>query len=187
MSRCVQTFDWYCIYSVWHNGEKHLCNQIMGWWHQPKKVVEPVTRGKSGELSRGVIIKLLRSNVFFCQFGIWEENHAIGCYAEKYMLVGQGYVCLCTSKSVIYTVPCESIRPPWTLRPFSGFKHENIKLSFFVKNQQQVGHNHEVVVVVLTNQKLKNWACKIIQPLYFQCSKLSPEVQWGSLNDPMLT
>uniref|UniRef100_A0A8C7R3Z0 Ankyrin repeat domain 13 family, member D n=1 Tax=Oncorhynchus mykiss TaxID=8022 RepID=A0A8C7R3Z0_ONCMY len=29
----------------------------------------------------------------------------------------------------------------------------------------------------LTNQKLKNWACKIIQPLYFQCSKLSPEVQ----------
>jgi imidazoleglycerol phosphate dehydratase HisB len=26
----------------------------------------------------------------------------------------------------------------------SGFKHKDIKLYFFVKNQQQVGHNHEV-------------------------------------------
>uniref|UniRef100_A0A8C7FSU8 X globin n=1 Tax=Oncorhynchus kisutch TaxID=8019 RepID=A0A8C7FSU8_ONCKI len=26
----------------------------------------------------------------------------------------------------------------------SGFKHKDIKLCFFVKNQQQVGHNHEV-------------------------------------------
>jgi hypothetical protein len=52
----------------------------------------------------------------------------------------------------------------------SGFKHKDIKLYFFVKNQQQVGHNHEVerylldISMFLTNQKLKNWACKIIQP-----------------------
>jgi hypothetical protein len=26
----------------------------------------------------------------------------------------------------------------------SGFKHKDIKLYLFVKNQQQVGHNHEV-------------------------------------------
>ena len=26
----------------------------------------------------------------------------------------------------------------------SGFKHKDIKLYFFVKNQQQVGHKHEV-------------------------------------------
>ena len=26
----------------------------------------------------------------------------------------------------------------------SGFKHKDIKLYFFVKNQQEVGHNHEV-------------------------------------------
>ena len=26
----------------------------------------------------------------------------------------------------------------------SGFKHKDIKMYFFVKNQQQVGHNHEV-------------------------------------------
>ena len=58
----------------------------------------------------------------------------------------------------------------------SGFKH-------IVKNQQQVGHNHEVERHLLdisnffNKSKLKNWACKIIQPLNFQCSKLSPEVQ----------
>ena len=49
----------------------------------------------------------------------------------------------------------------------SGYKHKDIPLYFFVKNQQQVGHNHEVYWIFqtfLTNQKLKNWACKIIQP-----------------------
>uniref|UniRef100_A0A8C7G7T0 phosphatidylinositol-3,4,5-trisphosphate 5-phosphatase n=1 Tax=Oncorhynchus kisutch TaxID=8019 RepID=A0A8C7G7T0_ONCKI len=34
----------------------------------------------------------------------------------------------------------------------------------------------------LTNQKLKNWACKIIQPLYFQCSSFCELVRsWSSL------
>ena len=27
-----------------------------------------------------------------------------------------------------YTVPCESIRPPWTLRPFATFQASNIKI-----------------------------------------------------------
>ena len=52
----------------------------------------------------------------------------------------------------------------------SGFKHKDIKPYFFVKNQQQVGHNHEVerhlldISNFLNKSKLKNWACKIIQP-----------------------
>jgi hypothetical protein len=31
-----------------------------------------------------------------------------------------------------------------TLCHISGFKHKDIKLYFFVKNQQRMGHNHEV-------------------------------------------
>ena len=75
----------------------------------------------------------------------------------------------------------------------SGFKHKDIKLYFLwrINNKwdtiKKLNNIYWIFQTFLTNQKLKNWACKIIQPLYFQCSKLSPEVQWGSLNDPMLT
>ena len=75
----------------------------------------------------------------------------------------------------------------------SGFKHKGIKLYFLwrINNKWDTimkwNNIYWIFQTFLTNQKLKNWAGKIIQPLYFQCSKLSPEVQWGSLNDPMLT
>jgi hypothetical protein len=38
----------------------------------------------------------------------------------------------------------------------SGFKHKDIKLHFFVKNQQQVGHNHEVERHLLDISKVFN-------------------------------
>ena len=50
----------------------------------------------------------------------------------------------------------------------SGFKHKDVKLYFFVKNQQQVGtimkwnDIYWIFQTFLTNQKLKNWPCKII-------------------------
>ncbi|CDQ64273.1 unnamed protein product [Oncorhynchus mykiss] len=53
----------------------------------------------------------------------------------------------------------------------SGYKHEDIKLYFFWNDI------YWIFQTFLTNQKLKNWACKMIQPLYFQGRKLSPEVQ----------
>jgi hypothetical protein len=57
----------------------------------------------------------------------------------------------------------------------SGFKHKDIKL-FFVKNQQ-VGHNHEVEKHLLDISNFFNKSKTEKLALYFQCSKLSPEVQ----------
>jgi hypothetical protein len=50
-----------------------------------------------------------------------------------------------------------------------GFKHKDIKLYYFVKNQQQVGHNHEVERHLLdtsnffnnskTEKSIKQYSC----------------------------
>uniref|UniRef100_A0A8C7NKN7 Ig-like domain-containing protein n=1 Tax=Oncorhynchus mykiss TaxID=8022 RepID=A0A8C7NKN7_ONCMY len=45
-----------------------------------------------------------------------------------------------TEKATVYSAPLNFA----TFCHISGFKHKDIKLYFFVKNQQQVGHNHEV-------------------------------------------
>ena len=58
----------------------------------------------------------------------------------------------------VYTVPCESIRPPWTLRPFLW--RINNKWDTIMKWNDI----YWIFQTFLTNQKLKNWACKIIQP-----------------------
>lgn len=50
-------------------------------------------------------------------------------------------------RSDAYTVHSKSIRPPLnfsTFRHISGFEHKDMKLFFFVKNQQQVGHSREM-------------------------------------------
>ena len=43
---------------------------------------------------------------------------------------------------------------PLTFCQISGFKHKDTKLYFFVKNQQQVGHNHEVEMTFIGYFKL---------------------------------
>ena len=43
-----------------------------------------------------------------------------------------------------------------TFRHISGFKHKDLKFKFFVKNQQQVGHNREVERNLLDNLNFFN-------------------------------
>lgn len=57
-----------------------------------------------------------------------------------------------------------------TLCHISGFKHKEIKVDFFVKNQHQVWHNNEVewnsdniFKLFLRKNKLKSGACNIIR------------------------
>ncbi|CDQ85421.1 unnamed protein product [Oncorhynchus mykiss] len=67
-----------------------------------------------------------------------EKQGAMMSHEEGELLVG---LRSCSSELL------ESYSAPLNFATFchiSGFKHKDIKLYFFVKNQQQVGHNHEV-------------------------------------------
>ena len=100
------------------------------------------------------------------------HTHLICIYCTRYHLLYLAYAAL-YHHSFIYlyvhilypfTLVCirysalQKYSAPLNFATFchiSGFKHKDIKLYIFVKNQQQVGHNHEVE---LTNPKL-NQTC----------------------------
>ena len=67
----------------------------------------------------------------------------------------------------------------------SGFKHKDIKLYFFVKNQQQVGHNHEVERHLLDISNLQNYSAPLlsVQQTLSRSSVRSSEWSNVGLND----
>ena len=55
---------------------------------------------------------------------LWICSNAILYNILNIFLENHSFLHICN----IYTVPCESIRPPWTLRPFATFQASNINI-----------------------------------------------------------
>ena len=89
----------------------------------------------------GYYIVLITSNGSGDCFHKWNTSHFnVTLRMFTYLVLFISYVCtvsiyciLAALSLLIYifytsTVPCESIRPPWTLRPFATFQASNIKI-----------------------------------------------------------
>jgi hypothetical protein len=73
---------------------------------------------------------------------MWQVSQTITDYKGKHSRELPSDTSLSDRYSALrkYSAPFNFV----TFCHISGFKHKDIKLYFFVKNQQQVGHNHEV-------------------------------------------
>ena len=122
------------IPNVEQGGRSYTVYCYYGWWtmyvsytHKSSNIITSTVRCYATQLIVMCFVRMMNDNVDGnCDSLLWLifewEKYIEILYRD---LVHQSYL---LPHSRWYTVPCESIRPPWTLRPFATFQASNIKI-----------------------------------------------------------